>query len=80
MVKSRQMYRNQVHGRKMCKSRKGCRKWGKKMKQKKWGILFCVLLMVAFVCMFAADKIQTDGGKVVVSEGNIESEEGDERG
>jgi hypothetical protein len=46
-------------------------------KTKKWALLLAVLLIVALVCMIFANRIQTDGGNITVSEGRIETDEGD---
>ncbi|MBQ3104479.1 MAG: hypothetical protein IJC59_01300 [Lachnospiraceae bacterium] len=45
--------------------------------RKKPMLLLAVLLIVATVCMFAADRIQRDGGNIRVSYGRIETEAGD---
>ena len=43
---------------------------------RKWWILLCAFLMCAVVLMTFANRIQTDGGRVKISTGTIETEDG----
>lgn len=46
-------------------------------KRTTWAVLLAVLLAAAFACMFFADRIQRDGGRVEVTAGVIETELGE---
>lgn len=48
-----------------------------KTKRMRLAVLLAVLLVAAFVCMIFADRIQRDGGQVEITEGVIETEQGD---
>lgn len=45
--------------------------------RKKYALCTALLLLAAFLCMFLASSIQTDGGNVEISTGVLESEYGD---
>lgn len=46
-------------------------------KRKRAAAVLAALLVVLFVCMFAADGIQRGGGSIAVTEGWIETDVGD---
>ena len=46
-------------------------------KKKMAGIVLAILLLVSFVCVFAADLIQRDHGNIDVSMGVLETDVGD---
>ncbi len=48
-----------------------------KKKNRKSLVILTVLLVAAFICMMFANQIQTDGGRVQVSEGRMETNVGD---
>ena len=48
-----------------------------KTERTKWAVLLAVMLAAAFACMFFADGIQRAGGEVEITEGVIETGQGD---